>query len=128
MKHWLIKLLLRSMTDADRDLCTRLLLDKVDGLPLADIIYQDDRGVLYVNGRQIDSEKARQLRTAAEQALNNPALLLIREQVAYQASILGAVKAQSIPDLTFARAALWWGREEDTKLHLLAQTEKEPTL
>jgi len=123
MKAWLVKWLLGNATVEERTLYTALLLDRLGALPLSDILYQDEAGTLLIGGRPVDIEKARLLRNAARNALDNAALVLIREQVAYQASVLGSTKAQTPTDLLFARAALWWVQEVEKKLRLLAQDD-----
>lgn len=115
-----------------RHLLTRKLLDGLGALPLADIIYTDaETKELVINGRIAEVEEIRRLRETARSALNNPALKLIREQVAYIASVMGSAKAVTIDDLQFTRAALWWGQEEDRILKTLAQrldTTEQPEL
>lgn len=123
MRSWLLKYILKTLTNDEADLLTRIVLEKVHAAPITDILFVDERGVLHVDGKAIDIDKMRQLRDAARLALQNPALTLIRAQVARQASVLAAIKAETTRDLVFARAALWWGDEELKKLQILAQQE-----
>lgn len=114
---------------ADRNLLTAVMLDTLQALPLHEIINSDEQtGELMVQGRPLDIEKSRQLMTSAELALRNQALNLVREQVVYEAFVGSAIKARTTDDLTFYRAALWWGQQIEKYLRLLAQRKQEPDL
>lgn len=76
----------------------------------------------------MDMEKAKVLQEAARTALNNQALILIREQVVYETFTASATKAVTGEDLTFYRSALWWGQRIEYYLRLLAQRQQEPDL
>lgn len=126
---WIVGFVLKlNLSVEGRNRITVHLLDTLHALPLGDIIAENEDGFLTINGRTLDMEKARQLQIAADAALRNQSLSLIREQVKYEASIGAAVKATSVIDLLFYRAALWWGQEEEKYLRILAQKEKEPDL
>lgn len=113
----------------DKNLLTGLILDKLQAAPLRAILETDEEtGVLLVGGKSIDIEKGKQLMSAAQGALRNPALNLIREQVVHEAFIGAAVKSQHPYDLVFYRAALWWGQQVDIHLKKLAGKNEEPNL
>lgn len=117
------------ITIVDRNLLTVALLDKLQASPLHAIIDVDEKsGEMLVQGRPLDIEKGRQLMDSARGALRNQALNLIREQVKYEAFVGAAIKSATIEDLTFYRAALWWGQEIERLLKLLAQRNEEPDL
>lgn len=127
MRAWLVGKLIKRTSTAERNKIVIHILDSLQASPLNDIISVNDDGELTVNNRSLDIEKGRQLRTAADAALRNQALNLIREQVKYIAFVGAATKAQLPEDLLFYRAALWWGQEIERFLKLLAQRQ-EPDL
>lgn len=118
----LAKYLLRNdLTVEERNDLIVHIMDVLQAIPLEDIVYTNEEGVLMVSGKEVGLEKARQLREHARAALDNKALSLIREQVRYEAFIQAGVKAPNTLDLLFYRAALWWGTKEEEKLNVLAQ-------
>lgn len=121
---WALK---RKLTSAQRHAVVMHILDNVHALPLSAIIDTDEDGGITVNNRVLDIETSSQLREHARSALDNKALILIREQVKYQSYVGAATKAANADDLTFYRAALWFGQEVEKYLILLAGRE-EPTL
>lgn len=117
-----------NLTLEESNLLITSVLDVLGALPFTDVISVDDEGVLSVNGRSLALEEMKKLRDAAESALNNSALTLVRDQVAYIAVTTGVHKADSIAQTFFCRTAIWWGQQENKLLHLLAQRTQEPTL
>lgn len=112
------------LSEEERSFCTGLLLDKVGALPLRDILYQDEStGSIIMRGEEIDFRMAQELRAGANAALNNKTFAIIREQVAYEATVQATAKAVTLADLIFYRAALWWGKEVEKKLNFLAARE-----
>lgn len=115
------------LSDEERNLCTGLLLDKLGAIPLRDILYQDtDTGTVMVKGEEIDFRMAQDLRNGANAALDNRTLTLIREQVAYESAVQALAKANTLSDLIFFRAALWWGEQVQKKLEFLAARKELP--
>ena len=108
----------------DRSFLTTVLMDRLRDLPLHDIMALDDQNNLIVNGKPLDLEKARLLRESAIAALKNSAFTLIRDQVAFVATTLGVHKAETPEQMFFARAALWWGQQEQKHLELLTGKEE----
>lgn len=110
-----------------RNKLTIHIMGSVGALPLTDIIYVSEEGLL-VNGRSLAPEQLMQLRESAIAALNNQALTLIRQQATFEAITLGVHKVQSEKELLFARAAVWWGSVVEAKLKILAQKDHEPSI
>lgn len=102
------------------------ILGLLKAVPLSDIIGVNADGQLTISGRTLDIEKGMQLQRSANQALRNEALSLIREQVKYESFVGAATKAAKIDDLTFYRAALWYGQQVEKHLRILAQREDQP--
>lgn len=119
--------LLRSVPFKVRQQLVVHILDSVQALPLSAIIDANEQGELTIRNRSLDIETVRALHAHARSALENKALNLIREQVKYEAAIGAVTKAVTGDDLTFYRAALWWGQREEHFLSLLAGRE-EPDL
>lgn len=120
---WALK---RKLSLEERNRLTVHILKSLQALPLTDIIVASEEGIK-IQGKFIDMEQGAMLREAANLALGNKALNLIREQVTYTAFVLGSIKAEDTNALLFARAALWWGQREEYYLSLLAQ-KQEPDL
>ena len=111
-----------------RIILTTAILTKLSALPLRDIIKQTEEG-LEVDGKIIDMEKARLLREGARIALQSQTLSLIRSQVLFKAFQLAAHTSINMEQLFFAKAAIWWGEQEDALLKLLAgELTAEPDL
>ena len=128
---WLAVKLMRSarLSLEDRSLLTTTVLNALHALPLQAIISTGSSGEVLINGQPLDIEQVRQLRDSARVALNNKALGVIREQVAWVAVTTGVHKVErDIYQLLFARAALWWSQQVQEHLELLAQKYEEPTL
>lgn len=107
----------------DRALLTTLILDKVGALPLQDLVLIHEGGTLSINGKQIDGETARNLQQSAKAALRNSAMNLIRQQVLFTAITIGVHKLERVDQSFFARAAIWFGQQEELYLKLLAQED-----
>lgn len=125
---WALK---RNLTIEERNKIVVHILTSLQAAPLTDIITVSEEGIK-IGDKFLDMEQATLLREASMLALNNRALKLIREQVTYVAFVLLGIKADDAKSLLFARAALWWGQQEEFYLQLLAQkkhtVEEEPDL
>lgn len=120
MKRFWLKVCLHifrrlDLTIEERNLCTEAILDKLEALPLRDIIKSSEEGVL-INGKPADIDTLRALRDSAIAALNNTALNYCGDQVAFLATDRVIRKALTIDEAYFYRAALWFG--EQLKVHL----------
>lgn len=103
----------------NRNLLTVFLLDKVGALPFTDIIQRNENQML-VNGVPLDYEKAKALQESAKAVLNNAALKIVWESVAYRAVNNGIYQAETERQIFWARAALWYGQQEKEILRELA--------
>ena len=122
----IVKLLQKSnLSLEDRNNLTTAVLDKLEALPLRAIIENNEEGILLVNGREVDLEKAGMLRTNAKSLLESPLHKLIHQQVAFTAITMGVHKVKTVEEMIFARAALWWGQQEISLLKLLAGQEED---
>jgi len=118
---WLLKR--SNLSKKDRMLLTNAILDKLYAIPTRDIITLNEEGRLLVNNVPLDHEKTIQLRDSARAALNSQVRNLVKSQVAYKAVTMGVHKSKDIDELYFAKAAIWWGQQEDDLLKLLAGQE-----
>ena len=107
----------------DRIILTASVLDKLQALPLRDIIKFNEEGILLVNGRTLTSEGKAMLREGAKTLLNNATRKMIHEQVAFAAISIGVHNGQTPEQLMFARSAIWYGQQEDILLRKLAQID-----
>ena len=118
---WALGVIQRSdLTIAERTACIGSVLDKLEALPLRDIITNSEEGIL-INGRPLDIEKLRVLRDAAKVALDNQALNFIGEQVVWIAIQRGIHNADTPEKLYFYRAAIWFSEQMKAHLQILAQ-------
>ncbi len=106
----------------DRALLISCTLDKLDSIPLSDIISVNEQGTLLVNGKTVDLELAKSLRESSRAVLNSRAFKMIQNQVVYAAFSYAARTATSIDQLILGKAAIWWGQKENEYLNLLAGT------
>lgn len=120
---WLLKN--NRIGNEERQLLTTALLDKLGALPLRARIVVDDAGQIFVDGRQMTLETARQMHTGAKAMLNNFARRIVREQITYMAVTKGVHENVSPEQGLFAKAALWSFQEEDDLYAKLAQTEAD---
>lgn len=121
-----VYLLKRStLSQEDRALLTYCVLDKLNAIPLSDIISINEQGVLLVNGHSVEKEVLVNLRNSARILLTSPAYKLIRDQVVYAAFSYGTHTATTIEQMNFSKAAIWWGQKEDEYLRTLAGLETD---
>jgi hypothetical protein len=117
---WCVKWMLRRRLSLEtRNALIIHILDNLGALPLHASIISSD-GQMLVGGKPLEVEQARLLRDQATRVLENKAFELIREQVAFAAVAMGVHKAETPEQMYFARAALWWGQQEEEILKLLA--------
>lgn len=112
----------------DRSLCTAALLNGLNALPLRSIISTNEQGVLLINGKVVEREKFVQLSQSAKSALDSTARRLINDQVTYAAVEMAVHKALTTDQIMFAKAALWYIKEEESLYRLLAGEETSPGL
>lgn len=100
---WLLKLPLNIQ---QRTKLIGAVLDRLDAVPLDEVIKVHD-GNLFIQGEQVDYDKASKVRESAHAMLNNQAHQLVREQVAVLAGTRGVVEGDTPEKLYFYRAAIW---------------------
>lgn len=115
---WLLKH--KKLSTKDRQLLTNQALTSIGALPTHAILTRDGNK-LFIRGVPLDDERKYILRDAAEHALHNPAMRAIHEEVLYQAISLGVHQAHTPEAMQFAKAAIWWGQEQDKLLKTLAE-------
>lgn len=103
----------------NRSKLTSSIVDKLEIVPLRDIIMVNDDKNLVVNGRVLERDQVLRLRDSARSAKENLALNFVRDQVIYEALLFGVNKSNSSEQLYFMKAAIWWGQQEDRLLKLL---------
>lgn len=123
---WILALLLRNkrLSIAERNILSTAILERLEALPLRDIIEPSDEGIL-INGKPLNIEKARVLREAADAAIENQAFNYIGEQVRYMATERLIQKVTAPEDLYFYRAAIWFSEQMKAHLQILAQRSPE---
>jgi hypothetical protein len=114
---WLLRH--KRLSSLDRTTLTNTILDSVKALPIHAIITVNENKI-FIRGTELEGERALVIREGAQSALNNVALRTIHEQVLYQAVSLGVHQALTPEQMSFAKAAIWFGEEELKLLQLLA--------
>jgi len=104
----------------DRIVLTNAILDKLAVVQSGDILTVDSSGELAIDGRPIEFEFARMLSESARMMLQSTARNVVRRQVEYIAVTHGIHKAETPEQMLFAKAAIWYGQEEDKLYRLLA--------
>lgn len=123
---WALGIIQRAdLTIQERTLCTGMVLDKLDALPLRAIVESSDEGIL-INGKPVDLDKLRVLREASIAALDNQALNFIAEQVVWLAIQRGIHNGDTPEKLYFYRAAIWFSEQMKAHLQILAQAPNSP--
>lgn len=116
---WLLKNKYLSLKE--RSVLLTAILDKLDALPLYDIIQVNESdGSIVVNGKSLDLEEMKLVRESAVAALNSRAEKLIEDQVIYESYTYGTNTAVNLDQLFFAKAAIWWGKRRHEHLKTLA--------
>lgn len=98
-------------------------MQHLGNLPIRDIIYVNEESQLVVGSEIVDLERMKHLREHARIALDNKALALIRDQIAFTAIANGIHKAETPQALMFNRAAIWYHQQLESHLKTLAQRE-----
>lgn len=104
----------------DRIVLTNAILDKLAVVQSGDILTVESSGRLAINGQQLEYEYARMLSESARAMLTSTARNVVRKQVEYVAVTHGIHKAETPEQMLFAKAAIWYGQEEDKIYRLLA--------
>jgi hypothetical protein len=94
-----------------RYLLTGTILEKLEALPLRDIIKRNEGGKLLVNGRSLDYDVSRKLRNDAQLVLDSKVFEFVYEQVTHEAIKLGTLSGKSLDELYFYRAGIWFSKK-----------------
>lgn len=115
----------KKLNTEQKNECVNALLDNLHALPIRSIISYNEQGTLLVNGKQVELEIAQRLREGAKRMLDNPARMIVRDQVAWLAVNVGIHQGNTLEQIMFAKTALWNGQEEDKLYKQLAQERVE---
>lgn len=113
----MIKLLLKllkskKINSEDRSLILNFLLEKVNALPIKDVITYDLDGTVRVNDNNLTLEQAISLRESAVALQANQCYRLIKEQIAYESIKIGIHMGNTLEQIIFPKAALWVQAQE----------------
>lgn len=107
------------LTLEDRVALTTCLLDKLNALPIGDMVHFTETGLM-INGRELDQDQAINFREACVVLQDNYARKVINEQIRYKAIDLGINKALSVDTVMFSKAALWVVNEMEILIQKLS--------
>ena len=123
-KVLLSQLALHDLPTEDRNALISAITDKTQALPIQNVIRIgiNDEGeeALYINGKEVDEEKRRQLAVIAESLLSNQAYKIVHDAVAFQAVNIGLHEGFTNEQLSFSKSAIWYGQKERDFLKTLA--------
>lgn len=108
------------LSKENRIVLTNAILDKLAVVQSCDILTVESSGKLAINGQPLEYEYARMLSESAKMMLSSTARSVVRKQVEYIAVTHGIHKAETPDQMLFAKAAIWYGQEEDRIYRLLA--------
>lgn len=114
---WLLSI---PLSMQDRTKLVAKILESVNAVPLDSIFEEKADGTLLMYGKIVEHELAGRLREGAKAAMTNTTFKVIREQVASVAGTRGVSQGTTPEALLFYRAALWWGKQENEYLAMLA--------
>lgn len=120
--YWIARmaLSLSNLGIKERNLFTSLILDKLDALPIRDIISVSDAGEILISGNPITYEEANMLRMTSKSVLDNRAFRIVCEQVERIAVTRGLHNGDTPDKIFFYRSALWFAQELRDQLRYLA--------
>lgn len=122
---FLLKILkTKRLKSEDRLLILNALLEKVEALPIKDIITYDLSGTIKINNKTLSVEQAILLRQGAISLENNATRKIITEQVTWEAIKFGVHSSLSIESILFAKAALWLIEQEKAIILKLISSEE----
>ncbi len=104
----------------DRTALTTALLDKLNALPIGDIIYFTQNGLM-IDGKELDAEQTNAFKETCSALKDNFARKVIHEQIRHKATEAGIHKSQSIEELMFYKAAIWCLNEENILIQQLSE-------
>ncbi len=104
----------------NRTRCITALLDKLNIIPHKDIIEIREDGT-FINGRKMDLDKAKQLKSSAKAVLENQVRNIVREQVAFKAVNVGVHRGNTPEEIYFSKVALWIYQQENLLYEQLAK-------
>lgn len=119
---WLLRR--KSLSSAERTLLINQILSATRVFPTHAIITKDG-GKIFIRGVPLDVEKAMVLRESALVALSNPALKMVHEQALYDAISLSLHESQNFEQVSFGKAAVWYGQREIELLKTFAGNTSE---
>jgi hypothetical protein len=104
--------------------CYNALIDNSRAVPFRDIIV-NKAGQIFVKGRPIDFSEQAALRESATFLLHNKARQLVHDQMTFMAINVGVHKAETLDQVLFSKAAIWFQQQEDALYRLLAQEDDD---
>jgi len=107
------------LSQTDRIALTTAITDKLNALPMGDIIAYSREGLI-INGKVMDLEQTANFKLSVTALEDNFARQVIHEQLRFKAVQLGLDKATSIDELFFAKAVIWSLNEENKLIKQLS--------
>ena len=95
---------------------TGVLLEKLNAIPIRDIIKYDEQGKITINGKSLDIEQARNFLDSARVMKDNMARRIIQDQVLYHAMKTGVHEGLTPDMILFSKAAIWNQQQENRLL------------
>jgi hypothetical protein len=103
----------KTKTSAEqRALILNFLLEKINALPLKDIISYNNDKTIQVAGKSLTPEQAIMLRESAIALKNSWFYRVMKEQIAFEATKMGINNSLDMGGVLFAKAAIWIQQQE----------------
>lgn len=130
MKKLFAKLVIWALEKVGSDLETKILLTnailkEVNALPIQSIMSFTKQGTLLLNGKPLDKDKALIIQESARITLHSQARRIIQDRVNWLAVNLAVHQGTTPETILFAKAAIWFGQEENKLYKQIAQEETE---
>jgi len=93
----IVQLRKANLSTEDRLALTTALLDKLNALPIGDMVHFTETGLM-INGNELNLDQALSFREAAVTLKDNYARRVIHEQIRHQATEAGIHKAKTIDE------------------------------
>lgn len=106
----------------DRTALVTALLDKLGAFPIGDMIITTPTGIS-INGRDLNPEQYIHFREQVVALKDNFARKMINEQLRYKATVIGVHESNTIDELLFAKAIIWFINEENILIEKLSTVQ-----
>lgn len=110
----------KRLSGEDKVRVTNALYDNLQAIPLRNIVTFNEEGTVMINGKILDLQQSMLFLDSARAMKESFARKMIHDQVLYEAVKMGIHNGLSPEMIIFAKAAIWFGQEENKLLNKIA--------